>query len=286
MSRSGPRVPVGPGSTSYPSEHCRARRSANGLEGSSAKCRRSAKTHSSQNSSCASPSRRRPRVHASTCGNSIHTSRARYGRSARRPAPTPSRTITGPAAARGPVRSSGRSSRTGHSAPSCRAAAARSPGAAAARSRRRAPRASRCRRGAVRVRRPVPRPAARRRWSFRSPRGRRRRSGGPGRRRAAAGADVRRGLGWEIPGGCVTGVFLIKTLYRAAATRPGPPRYGPCHRSRPILVGAARPKVLAEAAGGLHSWRTPAHWTCPFRIGHPGVTHPCTELNSRPAELS
>src|SRR5690606_18316141 len=88
-------VTAGPGSTSYPSCRCRTRRSANGREGSSAKCRRSAATHPSQNSRSSAPSRARPRAKESAAGRSIHTSSARCGRRARRPAPTPSTRTTG-----------------------------------------------------------------------------------------------------------------------------------------------------------------------------------------------
>ena len=191
--RSDPAVVAGPGSTRTPYSHWpyqeigeRPRR----VLGEMPTLRRGPsrpRTRPAPPRPAPAPAPRTPRA-----ADSIHSSRARYGRSARRPAPTPSTRITGAGLqdARG-RRSGAHASRTGHSARSCRAASgsitwAQQPVRSSANSSswRGDVVEVQHRRAAERRRR-----AARRRCSSRSRRARRRRSAGPVRRRAAARAQ-------------------------------------------------------------------------------------------------
>lgn len=239
-----PAAARGPSSHSYPSGNWRTRTSANGREGSAAKCRSSAAVQPSQNSESPGPSRRRPRSQDRPRPTPSSTARpaedALSGGRNRRPRPAPR--------ARAPAswadRSAGPSSRTGHSGRTPRVRAAGAPARAAGPSSRRADRGWRDRPGAVRARHRGPPRAGPRRCSCPSPRARRSRSAAPARRRGQGAQGCRMA-------GQVVHASSVRAGLRTARGNRRSRQW-----TRPILMVRHRTNHWQNPAGTRDSWRT------------------------------
>ena len=205
--------------TSYPSASRRTRDRANGQEGSSAKCARLRARPAVPEVRAAGPVPQSAPPPGLSAGASIHSSHARYGRTAARPAPTPSISTTGAGGTR-PRRSKRRaSSRRARSARS--GVLPRERCRTCGRSRSVQPKSSSCwpgRPGAPPAPRRAPRRAGRRSVRLaRTPRARRPRSAAPGRRTGGSARSWRRGGAWSAHGRAVHGPH--PTAYRGVSRR-------------------------------------------------------------------
>lgn len=242
--RFAPAVVRGPSNHSYPTGNWRTRASAYGRDGSAAKCCSSATVHPSQKAESAGSSRRRPRCQDARGSSSIHHSRARCGRRARRWRPLPRSVPPVPVPVSAVGRGAGLSSRTARSVRSPRATAGRSPGPGAGPPSRTAPRGWPGRPDAARARPRVPPRGGRRECSCPIPHDRRRRSAARVRRTAAGRSVLRRGGRGRSCG----------PAYEAMRSNRRSRQW-----TRPIFVPRREANRWPNPAANRNSWRTVVH---------------------------